>query len=159
LIMPPSNFPKVTSERALKAFNSGFNCAQSVVKAYADALGFDEDQALVLASGFGGGMGGMQGACGAVTGAYMVLGMFCAAKYKDNHERKACSGALIRAFHQQFVARNNTDECRTLLSQDCSVKAGDRAKLHLSVCDGYIVDAVEILNGLLEGFCTSRASV
>ena len=147
--MTPSDFSKVSPDQALDAFNSGYNCAQSVVKAYAEVFGFDEDQALAFSSGFGGGMGGMQGTCGAVTGAYMVLGMFCAAKHKDNHERKACSGALIRAFHQQFVARNNTDECRILLSQDSSVKAGERAKLHLSVCDGYIVDAVEIINGLL----------
>ena len=148
--MIPPDFPKVSPNQALKAFSSGFNCAQSVVKAYADALGFDEDQALVLASGFGGGMGGMQGTCGAATGAYMVLGMFCAGKYTDNHERKACSGALIREFHQLFVARNNTDECRVLLNQDSSVKSGERAKLHLSVCDGYIVDAVEIINQLME---------
>lgn len=149
--MTPPDFPKVSPENALQAFNSGFNCAQSVVKAYAEALGFDENQALALSSGFGGGMGGMQGTCGAVTGAYMVLGMFCAGKYTDNHERKACSGALIREFHQQFVARNKTDECRVLLIQDRSVKSGERAKLHLSVCEGYIVDAVEILNGMLEG--------
>ena len=148
--MTPYDFSKVSANHALHAFNSGFNCAQSVVKAYANALGFDEDQALVLASGFGGGMGGMQGTCGTVTGAYMVLGMFCAGKYKDNHERKTCSGALIREFHQQFVARNKTDECRVLLNQDSSVKLGERAKLHLSVCDGYIVDAVEIMNGMLE---------
>lgn len=144
-------FIKISSEHALKAFNSGFNCAQSVVKANANALGFDEDQALALASGFGGGMGGMQGACGAVTGSYMVLGMFCAGKYTNNDDRKERSGALIRAFHQQFLARNKTDECRTLISQDSSVRAGERTKLHLSVCDGYIVDSVEILNELLEG--------
>lgn len=144
------NFVKPSPNHALKAFNSGFNCAQSVVKVYAEAFGFNEDQALAMACGFGGGMGGMQGACGAVTGAYMVLGMFCAGIYTDNHERKACAAELVRAFHRQFIAMHQTDECRTLLRQDSSVKAGERTKLHLSVCDGYIVDAVEILNGLLE---------
>ena len=148
--MTPPEFSKVSPNQALKAFNSGFNCAQSVVKVYAEVFGFDEDQALAFSSGFGGGMGGMQGACGAVTGAYMVLGMFCAVKYKDNHERKACAAALVRDFHRQFTAMHQTDECRILLSQDSSVKADERAKLHLSVCDGYIVDAVEIINGLLE---------
>lgn len=148
--MNNSNFPKISPELALQAFSSGFNCAQSVVKAYANAFGFDENQALALSSGFGGGMGGMQGTCGVVTGAYMVLGMFCAGKYTDNQERKACSGELIREFHYQFVARNKTDECSELLNQDRSVKAGEPAKLHLSVCDSFIVDAVEILNGLLE---------
>ncbi|MDY0103790.1 MAG: C-GCAxxG-C-C family protein [Lentimicrobium sp.] len=150
--MTPSDISKGSPDQALNAFKSGYNCAQSVVKAYAEVFGFDEDQALALSSGFGGGMGGMQGACGAVTGAYMVLGMFCAAKYKDNHERKACSGAFVREFHRQFTAMHQTDECRVLLCQDSSVKAGERAKLHLSVCDGYIVDAVEIINGLLEAY-------
>ena len=148
--MNNSNFPKISPELALQAFSSGFNCAQAVVKAYASAFGFDEDQALALSSGFGGGMGGMQGTCGVVTGAYMVLGMFCAAKYKNNQERKDCSRELIREFHHQFVARNKTDECWALLNQESSVKAGERAKLHLSACDGFILDAVDILNGLLE---------
>ena len=60
-------------ELALSRFAEGFNCSQAVFSAYAE--GIDEETALKIASGFGGGMGRMAGTCGAVTGAMMVLGL------------------------------------------------------------------------------------
>ena len=69
------------SEIALDYFSKGFNCAQSVLISCADILKIEEEKALRIASGFGGGMGGMQETCGAVTGAFMVIG-YLKGKYK-----------------------------------------------------------------------------
>ena len=38
---------------AKESFNSGFNCAQSVLKAFSIELGMNEIQAINMASGFG----------------------------------------------------------------------------------------------------------
>lgn len=41
---------------AIAKFLEGYNCAQSVFYAYCDDLGFDKNDALKMASGFGGGI-------------------------------------------------------------------------------------------------------
>ena len=62
-------------EIAKNNFMQGYNCAQAVLLAFCDDLGFDEQTALMLASPFGGGIGRMREVCGAFTGAVMVLGL------------------------------------------------------------------------------------
>ena len=62
-------------EQAVSCFKGGFNCSQAVLSTYAQDFGLDREAALKLAAGFGGGMGRMAGTCGAVTGAFMVLGL------------------------------------------------------------------------------------
>ena len=68
---------KIIEERIQKAigfFENGYNCSQSVLMAYADLYGIDQETATKIASSFGGGMGRLREVCGAVTGMFMVLG-------------------------------------------------------------------------------------
>ena len=51
------------------------NCCQAVVRAFADTLPLGDDALMQLASGFGSGMGTMEGTCGALVGAIMVAGL------------------------------------------------------------------------------------
>ena len=51
------------------------NCTQSVIKAFQDKLNVDEDSLMKIAAGFAGGMGCMEGTCGALVGAIMVAGI------------------------------------------------------------------------------------
>ena len=60
---------------AVACFNNGFNCAQAIFTAYCDELGLDEETALKIACGFGAGMGRLQETCGAVSGAYLAIGL------------------------------------------------------------------------------------
>ena len=48
------------------------NCCQAVLVAFATELGRSEEELLRLGSGFGSGMGNMEGTCGALVGAIMV---------------------------------------------------------------------------------------
>lgn len=57
--------------QAVAYFKEGYNCAQSVVLAYADLYGLTHDLALHVAASFGGGIGRMRETCGA------ACGMFC----------------------------------------------------------------------------------
>ena len=56
-------------ELAQRYFREGYNCAQSVLLAFGDLTGLEEDMAAKLASSFGGGLGRMREVCGAVSGA------------------------------------------------------------------------------------------
>ena len=51
------------------------NCAQAIVSTYADLIGLDDTTAKNVANAFGGGMGNMEGTCGALVGAGIVLGL------------------------------------------------------------------------------------
>lgn len=63
------------TKQAVGYFESGYNCAQSVLLAYADLYGLNKEMAATMATSFGGGMGRLREVCGAVSGMFMVLGL------------------------------------------------------------------------------------
>ena len=68
--------PEQRGEKAATLKKSGSaNCCQSVLLAYADILGKDEDALRRLGAGFAVGMGSMEATCGALIGAGMVAGL------------------------------------------------------------------------------------
>ena len=62
-------------DTAVSGFKEGFNCAQSVLSAFSEELGLTRETALKIACPFGGGMARQAETCGAVTGAFMVIGL------------------------------------------------------------------------------------
>ena len=52
-----------------------YNCDQAVTSVYCDVAGLDEELAMRLAGAYGTGMGCLEGTCGALVGAGMILGM------------------------------------------------------------------------------------
>lgn len=102
-------------ENAVTLFKSGFNCAQSVVAAFADQYGFTEEQALHMAASFGGGIGRMRMTCGAACGLFMLAGLEkCAVEGKDR-ESKAANYALVQQLAEEFKKRNGSLICAELL--------------------------------------------
>ena len=55
-------------------FHEGCNCAQAVFTAFCDVTGLSRPEAMRLSSSFGGGVGRMREICGALSGAFLVLG-------------------------------------------------------------------------------------
>lgn len=133
-------------ERATEYFREGYNCAQSVVMACA---GSDADIAKAAAA-FGGGIGRMQGICGAVTGAYISIGLAYASDGIPTNEDKIKVYDRVRAFRDLFISRNRTDICHELLGEDLNTPEGrERIKarnLHETVCEKCINDAIDILD-------------
>ena len=66
--------PEVYGERAKALFLEGYNCSQSVVGAFCEELGLEKEQAVRMASSFGGGMGRLREVCGCVSGMFMIVG-------------------------------------------------------------------------------------
>ena len=61
-------------EKAVENHKKGCNCAQAVACVYADKLGINEDTLFRLTEAFGGGIGGTQGVCGAVSAMVFAAG-------------------------------------------------------------------------------------
>lgn len=92
----------------------GYNCAQAVLCAYADLFGLDEKQAYKIAEGFGSGMGGMGDTCGAVTAAFMVIGLRnCDGELGGKSTRPDTYGR-IRELADAFKAEAGSITCREL---------------------------------------------
>ena len=140
-------------EKALITFRSGYNCAQSVLIAYSEQLKFDNGLALSISTGFGGGMGRLQETCGAVTGAFMVLGVHNCRKYADNGDRKNKTYAMVQDFDRKFKALHKTTSCKELLGCDLKTPDGHKIfnenKLVETVCEKCITNSINILDELM----------
>lgn len=140
-------------EKAITTFKSGYNCAQSVVVAFAEDLNFDKNAAVTTAAGFGGGMGRLQETCGAVTGAFMALGMYNSKIYSDNTDLKNATYRMIRQFDTKFKSVHSTTNCKALIQCDLSSDEGHayavENKLFEKICEKCIADAVGIVEELI----------
>ena len=101
-------------ERAIALFNSGCNCAQATLLAFADRIGADEKLLLRVASDFGGGMSGTRETCGAVTGMLMALGLINGYDDVTDTEHKHRLYAEGRELIDDFTAEFGTVNCGVL---------------------------------------------
>ncbi len=140
-------------DAAVAEFQQGFSCSQAVLAAFGETLALEPALAHRLAAGFGAGMGRMAQTCGAVTGAYMVIGLKYGATSPQDAAAKEKTYRLVREFTERFQARNHAVSCRDLLGCDISTPAGfEQAKqqgLIKTVCPKAVKDAAEILEELL----------
>ena len=112
---------------AVEKKQCGLNCAQAVLCTYADIAGIDEETAICLAAPFGAGMGNMEGTCGAITGAGLVLGL----------ASKGPSTKQMRQIMNKFQERNGATQCKLL-------KGVGTGKV-LRECSDCVADAAEFL--------------
>ena len=130
------------------------NCAQTVITTFCDELGIDRDTALKVAMGFGGGMGGSGRTCGAVTGAYMVLGLAQQIALENLRESSTKTSALMKIFNRKFVKLHGSMTCSELLGVDLmDEKQREEARrkgVFALVCPKCVGDSVKILENILK---------
>jgi C_GCAxxG_C_C family probable redox protein len=135
-------------EQAVAYFKEGYSCSQAIMAAYAPSLGLDRDTAIKIASGFAGGMGRMAETCGAVTGAFMVLGLKFGSASTDREAKEAVY-TRVRDFAERFKAIHGSLLCRDLLGCDLNTPEGlalaQEKKLFSTVCPPYVETAATIL--------------
>ena len=102
-------------QKARENFLKGYNCAQSVLVAYADMLGMTEEQVARLSSPFGAGFGRMREVCGTVSAMTMLLGFFEGNAGPDDQEGKTRIYARERELIERFLKEQNSIVCREIL--------------------------------------------
>jgi len=141
-------------EEAAAYFEQGFSCSQAVFATYAGSLGLKPEIALPIADAFGAGMGGMAETCGAVTGAFMVIGLKYGRVHPEDAEAKEKTRRLIKEFVRRFKNRHGSITCKTLLDVDISTDEGMKAAREKGLfdthCPKFVRDAAEILEKLSE---------
>jgi len=102
-------------DKAMALFKEGYNCAQSVFLAFSDKFEMDKETVLKLTSSFGGGMGRLREVCGAVSGMFMVAGMFYGYTDPKDKEAKTKHYRRIQKLAGQFTDIHGSIICRDLL--------------------------------------------
>lgn len=114
---------------AEKKAGGQYNCAQAVLTTYADLTGLDEATAMSLTDAFAAGMTNMEGTCGALVGAGLVLGLANRDKQKTRRQMKAVM--------TQFQQRNHAIQCKLL--------KGVGTHVVLRECPLCVADACELM--------------
>lgn len=114
------------AEKAVEYKHNGYNCAQAVVKALAEAEGIGIDNMLLQTAGFAVGMGTMETTCGALIGANMIAGIKTDGK-----------GTIMKSkdLYQLFVNQCGASICKELKGRDTGIV--------LCECDDCIRNAIE----------------
>jgi C_GCAxxG_C_C family probable redox protein len=143
----------MTKEAAGRLFSKGLNCAQSVLASQSDITGLSVTDSLKIATGFGAGMAMMQKTCGAVTGAYMVIGAKYGRVNPDDEAARDKTYALIESFNQRFIELHGSLDCKELLGVDLKTEEGaeeaEQGAYFEKKCTGFVEDAEKILDELL----------
>lgn len=98
------------AETAKNLFFEGYNCAQAVMLAFADALDIPQQTLKAAGLPMGGGMGRLRQTCGGVSGAAITAGLL----FPDYSKNEMY--ALVQELAKRFQAKNGSINCGELLS-------------------------------------------
>jgi C_GCAxxG_C_C family probable redox protein len=139
-------------DEAVDCFCRGAACSQAILGTYGPDLGLPREQAMKLASGFAGGMR-LGETCGAVTGAFLLLGLKHAGANCDQRDSRENVYAAIREFTDRFRLRNHSIVCKELIGCDISTPQGAQAAIekgvYRNICPDLVRDAAEIVEEMI----------
>ncbi len=138
---------------AVSFFRQGFSCSQAVAAAFAADYGLDKEAALRLSQPFGGGIARRADWCGALTGAFLVIGLKYGRVRPEDTAARDKTYALVQELVARFSARHGEVKCRDLLGCDLGTPEGQKRiesmKLHQTKCEDFVRDAAAMLEELL----------
>ena len=102
-------------QKSVELFMQGYGCCQSVVCAFSDLYGLDEEMAFRVAAGFGGGVGRMRMMCGTVSALVILAGLERGQTQGEDREGKMACYQLVRQLLETFKQRNGSIICAELL--------------------------------------------
>lgn len=141
------------AEKAVCVFDEGFSCSQAILAAFDDVSGLDRNTALRISQPFGGGIAHRGETCGAVSGAFMVIGLKHGRTKAEDRQARDKTYAVINEFIDRFSALHGSLLCRDLLGVNLAkpgvYERAEEKKLFDSACPPLIRSAVEILEKIL----------
>ena len=141
------------SEKAVKLFTDGYNCAQAVFGAFAEDVGISQGQALKLSAPFGGGVGRHREICGASSGMLMAFGLLNGYDTPETAEKKNELYKQTRLLCGKFADCNGSIICRDILkTKEVGGQPSDRTEQYYKErpCVRCVRTAAEILEEYIE---------
>jgi C_GCAxxG_C_C family probable redox protein len=139
-----------TVEKSKAYFNSGFGCAESILKAIAESKGIESALIPRIASGFCGGVANTGGMCGAAIGGIMAISILYG---RDRAEdSKELNYQKVQQFIREFNLKFGSVNCTQLTGCDLGTKEGHDKFKELNVhdkCSDYTGEATRMVIELL----------
>ena len=110
-------------ECAVENFMQGYGCCQSVVAAFADLYGLDEEMDKRIAAGFGGGVGRMRMMCGAVSALVILVGLDCGQTEGSDREGKSACYKVV----QELLAKSKQENGSLICAEILGLKGYEKA--------------------------------
>lgn len=107
--------PEERRKAAEENFLQGYNCAQSILNAFADLLPEEGKLLLKAGSPLGGGMGRLREVCGAISASFLMLGALYGYDTPETGDRKVELYTRVQEVANAFEKRHETIVCRELL--------------------------------------------
>ena len=131
----------MTKKEMAKEFHKkGFDCAQSVALPFCEELGLDPVMVAKGMEGFGGGMGGYNLTCGALSGAIYIAGIINSDGNMESPSSKRNTYAVCKKLSSEFKELCGSTNCP-------EIKGLDTGK-PLTSCDECIANAIKLLENL-----------
>ncbi len=140
-------------EKAVEYFSAKMHCSQAILAAFSAECEISEEMAFRLGSCFGGGMRKGE-ACGACTGALMVLGLLYGQTHIGDMQERELSNRINDLMMNRFKEVNGSYICNDLLGYDISTPEGaQKAReegLFTDFCPKMVAAAADILEEIIE---------
>ena len=141
--------------QAVRNFESGYNCAQSVFLAYSDVIGLDFELAKNMSVSFGAGVGRMREICGTVSAMAMLAGFIYPVSDPNDLDARTINYAMIQKMADIFKNENQTIICRELLPEtetdtNPTPSVRDEEYYKRRPCSKYIADSARIAGKMLK---------
>lgn len=130
-------------ERAIELRGQKYNCAQTVIGAYADAIAVPFEQLMKMSEGLGGGIAGTGDTCGVISAAALVLGLLKGTGEPDLAHKEQLN-ATIKALIEEFKEEHGTIACfelRGIINPEVRKKS--------STCNELIFNMVRMIDKYL----------
>lgn len=140
-------------QQAQSLFTDGYLCSQSILITFAPQFGLEPDTAAKLGAPFGGGIARRGETCGAVSGAFMVLGLKYGHVSSQDLDSKEVVYRKVEEFIGKFEGRHGSIRCSELLECDISspqgLQSAQEQQLFTTRCPKFVGDAAEILDEIV----------
>ena len=102
-------------EQAMAYFKQGFNCSQSVLRAYSDLFDMPEDELMKAGQSFGGGMGRLREVCGTCSAMFILAGLRYGSATDKDVQTRAVTYRAVQELAAKFREQNGSIVCHELL--------------------------------------------
>jgi C_GCAxxG_C_C family probable redox protein len=142
-------------DKAVELFDSGFNCAESVLLALSRDFNEPAEHIIpCIATGFGGGIARTGSTCGALSGAIMTIGLIIGPRKAEELEKKEEVYDMALKMIENFEKEFGSSLCKNLTKCDLRTLEGHEKfqsqKIRETVCPKFVKWAVNYATRLME---------
>ena len=126
-----------------------YGCAETVFVVLKTAYGLSDGSDSSAAMALNGGLAYSGGACGAISGAAMAVGLLAGQRVADHQQAKRAARRITAQLMAVFEAEHGSTDCRDLIGMDLRTEDGHREFIESAIWRDRCMDQIEFVVGRL----------